>query len=86
MQDLNTKNKKLKRIETSMNMKQTLGLISLVATILLLGCAMQQSEKRRIVPNHSPDFLECVAEEYYTDKHGDCTKRAIDEWVVFSGY
>jgi hypothetical protein len=53
--------------------------------MLSSGCATKQIAAGRTVPNYSPDFLDCVADEMEARKMGPCVDRALQDWVVMSG-
>ena len=58
-----------------------------LALILPTGCASTRESNGIIstLPNYSPEFIECVATEYETSVHGDCTKGVVDDWTVIIG-
>jgi len=63
------------------SMKKTLrNGLTLIMLVHLTGCADWQ--KGSVIPDYSSDFLMCVADEYESDMHGECTKRAIRDWSV----
>jgi hypothetical protein len=58
-----------------------------LALIPFTGCASmrENSDTIRTLPNYSPAFLECVADEYSRSVHDVCTKAVIDDWTVLIG-
>lgn len=54
--------------------------LMLALSPLLFGCETTQSAN--VIPDYTPEFLECVADEYEASVHGDCTKRAVDDWSI----
>ena len=77
---MNERSKQDKSV-TTLQKKLRSGLM--LATLLLLtGCADKPSPNVKIIPDYKPEFLECVADEYDSNTHGQCTKKAVDDWSV----